>query len=572
MTTPPPSATPTATATAEPVRTAELHLPDGPTGVLAQPDAPARALAASQTYYASAPVAVLAPADDVAAQVRAAAVAVAVGAPLLLSGADEAVSAELTRLGTLAVVTVGPVDIDTDDVPVIEASEDDEELAAQLRVSWTPVPLPAAGAELAAVQVLDRAAPTLPSAAASAPGEAPPTESKPTESKPTAPEPTEPTPSTPTSARPTAGSSPSPSASPTGEADTSSLPLTEMPDALVGGLLLTTGDPGDLASVATARSAGVPVLTVPSGDPRTDSATVQAFAAAAPTNVTGLGATFGDPDTLAWKTATAATGVELPGGGQLVLTGRRYVAMYGTPSYPALGILGEQDLPSSIARAQGLAASYQPLTTDLVVPAFEIIATVASAGAGGDGNYSNELPLETLVPWVEAAAAAGVYVVIDLQPGRTDFVTQAQLYEPLLKYPNVGLALDPEWRLLPDQVHLRQIGSVTVDEVNAVAAYLAQLTRTHALPQKLFVLHQFKHSMVQGRERVDMSHPELAVMVHVDGQGGQGAKAGTWASLQQGAPAGMAWGWKNFIDEDVPMLTPEQTYTVTPVPHLVSYQ
>lgn len=30
--------------------------------------------------------------------------------------------------------------------------------------------------------------------------------------------------------------------------------------------------------------------------------------------------------------------------------------------------------------------------------------------------------------------------------------------------------------------------------------------------------------------------------------------------------------WKNFDDEDFPMLTPEQTTAVTPVPDLVSYQ
>jgi len=31
-------------------------------------------------------------------------------------------------------------------------------------------------------------------------------------------------------------------------------------------------------------------------------------------------------------------------------------------------------------------------------------------------------------------------------------------------------------------------------------------------------------------------------------------------------------GWKNFYDEDVPMLDPTQTYQVQPVPDLVSYQ
>ena len=71
----------------------------------------------------------------------------------------------------------------------------------------------------------------------------------------------------------------------------------------------------------------------------------------------------------------------------------------------------------------------------------------------------------TPLPDVQAAAAAGQYVVLDLQPGRTDFLTQARRYESLLTEPNVGLALDPEWRLAPDQVPLRQIGGVDASEV-----------------------------------------------------------------------------------------------------------
>jgi len=340
--------------------------------------------------------------------------------------------------------------------------------------------------------------------------------------------------------------------------------------------VLTTGDPTEIAAVATARAAGVEVLAVPSADPRRDPAVVRAVAAAGADTYVGVGDAFGSAADLAWKAATAATGVELPGGGQILFagpaTGRRMVAMYGSPGIPALGVLGEQDVTASIARAQGLAAEYQALTSDVVVPAFEIIATIADRPPGDDGNYSNELPPETLVPWIEAALQAGVYVVLDLQPGRTDFVTQARRYESLLRYPNVGLALDPEWRLGPDQVHLRQIGSVGVDEVNAVGDYLADLTRTNRLPQKLLVVHQFMQRMVVGRERLDTTDPAIQVLIHVDGQGSQGAKAGTWANILAGAPADVVWGWKNFLDEDAPTATPAQTYQVQPVPHFISYQ
>ena len=88
----------------------------------------------------------------------------------------------------------------------------------------------------------------------------------------------------------------------------------------------------------------------------------------------------------------------------------------------------------------------------------------------------------------------------------------------------------------------------------------------------MFVLHQFAPSMITNRELVRTDRPELQVVVHVDGQGTPGGKAGTWNLLRQGADPGIAWGWKNFFDEDLPMLTPEQTWGVAPRPDLVTYQ
>jgi hypothetical protein len=62
-------------------------------------------------------------------------------------------------------------------------------------------------------------------------------------------------------------------------------------------------------------------------------------------------------------------------------------------------------------------------------------------------------------------------------------------------------------------------------------------------------------------------------MVHVDGQGTQPMKQDTWQVLHQDAPAPLYWGWKNFYDEDEPMLTPQQTIDqVLPRPELVTYQ
>jgi len=271
------------------------------------------------------------------------------------------------------------------------------------------------------------------------------------------------------------------------------------------------------------------------------------------------------------RLAVVRTGVQLPGGGQLAFPGRRMVALYGTPGTAALGSLGEQDLDASIARVKDLVAQYQPHSDLPVVPAFEIITTVAAGQAGADGDYSNEVQIAKIRPYVEAAKAAGVYVMLDLQPGRTDFLTQAKRYEELLAEPHVGLALDPEWRLQPGQVHRVQIGSVNVDEINQTGDWLAGLVRERNLPQKVLMLHQFRTSMIVGRERLNTAHDELATMIHADGFGTQDMKRGTWDAMRQNSP-NVYWGWKNFIDEDKPMLDPAQTMQMSPDIVFVSYQ
>ncbi|KGJ79968.1 hypothetical protein GY21_03565 [Cryobacterium roopkundense] len=542
-------------AAARPVLRSETALSADFLTLAADADPVVNALLVSAALYRRAELVVTAPVGNDRAQLLAASAAVDLGVPLLLTpsfGASTtaAVSAELTRLHASYVVSVGgggrSLTATSSPEPTGRTGQR-ADARTLLTVPATPVavnallpePLrvvevasaPEALSALARLDPLHAALLTLPSASTATP--------------------------TPSSGK------------------AQSLPRVTRARPLVGEFMLAADDPAQLAGVATARAASVDVALVPALRPNPQASTevVAALGAATPGAVLALGLPFAAEPGLDYKVRAAATGVQLPGGGQLLFPGRRFVALYGTPGTPVLGVLGERPVTEAIVRAQQLAATYQPLSDRPVVPMHEIIVTVASAGSGPDGNYSSEIPAEQLRPWVEAAGAAGLYVVLDLQPGRTDFLTQAQQYAGLLELPYVGLALDPEWRLAPEQRHLVQIGSADIAEINSVVSWLAALTSDHALPQKLLVLHQFRSSMIQNRPGLDMTHPELALLLHVDGLGGQPDKQATWSTLHADAPAGVAWGWKNFYDEDQPMLTPEQTMTlVLPTPDLVTYQ
>lgn len=279
-------------------------------------------------------------------------------------------------------------------------------------------------------------------------------------------------------------------------------------------------------------------------------------------------------DFMATDLEVMAGGFSLPRAGSPVY-GRifpqhRVVAYYGNSSTRLLGVLGETGPEAAVGRVLNAAV---PFATDdrPVIGAFELIASVAQSSAGSDGDYSAPTALEDLQPWIDAARANGLIVILDIQPGRSSFVDEVKRYEPLLRQPGVGLALDPEWRMGPNQVPAQVIGSVDASEVNQVSAWLSDIVLEEGLPEKLFILHQFKFSMITNRDRL-LARTGLVNVIHVDGIGSQSLKLVTYGFVHTDPPP---WynGFKLFIDEDTNMFTPAEVFAeVDPIPDLISYQ
>ncbi|MCK7637859.1 MBL fold metallo-hydrolase [Corynebacterium sp. P7202] len=487
----------------------------------------------SALFFTTAPAAIIAAPDPVSQQ-RAASIAVTTGLPMLTTtGAnDTALATEIERLGATDILTVGATAPDLPDTPTVHT---DDGTPAAFRALTGTAP--------EAVAPEHTPAGLLRQITALKPGDL----------------------IGPAAEQPTTGDT-------TDTAETGKLPTRDTDDNDRAPLVLAAPGTG-IAAVATARAAGADVEILDHADPRISEHSVELVRNLDGGPVIALGQVFGTTEqfTRATELATTVT-AEQPGGGQLVFPGRRMIAYYGHPSGGALGIMGERSPEESVAHLRDLVAQYAPLAEEPVIPAFEIIATVASASPGPDGDYSNEADPEELRPYIDAITEAGGYAVLDLQPGRARLIDQAKIYTDLLKLPNVGLALDAEWKLGPDEVPLQQVGHVQAEEVNEVADWLAELTADNNLPQKAFVLHQFQLQMIRDRENINLGHPELAFVLHADGHGSAGDKFATFDALRQDLDPRYFIAWKNFIDEDTPMFTPEQTMDIEPRPWFVSYQ
>jgi hypothetical protein len=246
----------------------------------------------------------------------------------------------------------------------------------------------------------------------------------------------------------------------------------------------------------------------------------------------------------------------------------RLVAFYGTPGTASLGVLGATGPEQAASRLEKVASAYRSAGRT-VVPTFELIATVADPAPGSDGSYSHTVSTADVWRYLTVAREHHMAMILDVQPGRNQFLPQVQHWAALLSQPDVGLALDSEWRMHGDQVPGRVIGHTDATEINTVTDWLSQLVQRDQLPQKIVLLHQFKASMIVDPQAI-VAHPQLALVQHLDGFGSRTAKLAVYTSLCR--PAQFHMGFKLFYRQDVAMLSPSAVLSIAPPPDYVSYQ
>lgn len=248
------------------------------------------------------------------------------------------------------------------------------------------------------------------------------------------------------------------------------------------------------------------------------------------------------------------------------------VAYYGFPGVAQMGILGEYATAEAMRLVVEQAAVFDALNgTQTVTPALELITAVAQADPGYDGTYLGRLSLDTVFAYAEVAAAVGGVLILDIQIGWSDPLTEVRGYEAALRLPNVHVALDPEfatWR--KGDPPGEAIGSVTGDEVIAVQRYLADLVRTHGLPPKTLVVHQFRDDMILEPERIAV-FAGVDLVIDIDGWGGRDAKLSGYERYALAPYAPLA-GLKLFYRWDEPVMAPATLLGLERPPKLIIYQ
>jgi hypothetical protein len=267
--------------------------------------------------------------------------------------------------------------------------------------------------------------------------------------------------------------------------------------------------------------------------------------------------------------AEKAPPATLPGGGRRLFPDRRVVAFYGNPRDDELGALGI-GTPTQAARKLVKQAKPYNLKARPVLPALELITTVATAAPGEAGLYRDHLSFAKIRSYLKAARRIKALLVLDIQPGRGQFGPEIERLRTFLREPDVGLALDPEWHVGPDQLPGKVIGSTDADVVNAAASYLAKLVRRDDLPEKLLIVHRFTDNMIARADRLRLV-PGVQTVINVDGFGSNSVKVAKYHAFVRSTPR-MRRGFKLFYKEDVKTMSPKSVMALSPRPDVVVYE
>ncbi|MCL2008532.1 MAG: hypothetical protein FWG77_10655 [Treponema sp.] len=253
-----------------------------------------------------------------------------------------------------------------------------------------------------------------------------------------------------------------------------------------------------------------------------------------------------------------------------ILRSSDILAFYGHPRSRTMGILGRHPKEELYRMLTELAEEYEAAGGRKVVKAFYII--YGTVWPEGEIGYIGD---DLLTEWIEFALEHDMLVFIDHQIGR--FTPEIGIRRMLhwMRYPNVHLALDPEWRTSRP---LLELGHVTAAELNNVQQIMQDYLIDNNIPgERFLVVHQFNHIMLRNRQDIRGDFDRVRFVHHISGIGTPEMKRDTYAfgALASNIPVK---GFKLWFDfgiaghTDIPLMTPDEVMTLYPRPYIIMYQ
>jgi hypothetical protein len=255
-----------------------------------------------------------------------------------------------------------------------------------------------------------------------------------------------------------------------------------------------------------------------------------------------------------------------------ILPDYRILSYYGHPHNDQMGILGEFDKDELLTQLQDEVAAYDEADPSRpVMPAFELIVSVAQNWPADDGTYLLHTDADTIQEYVDFTREHNMLLILDLQIGHSTVENEISRVNEWLLEPHVHLALDPEFAMDEGEIPGEAIGSLDASDVATAQEELANIVAENNLPPKVLIVHRFTEGMITNAEQIP-SVAGVQTVIDFDGHGDPANKMAGYGLLLVDGPAEFA-GFKLFYNEDQPsLMNPEEVVNLPRPPDVVIYQ
>ncbi len=263
-----------------------------------------------------------------------------------------------------------------------------------------------------------------------------------------------------------------------------------------------------------------------------------------------------------------------------------WLTYYGRPGVFVMGILGEMSVVSLTAELKEKARTLDQVNgANLrVKPAFHLVHGMATVTPTAEGDYLEYLDDAVVMEYINAGLKENIAVILDVQVGKLSVSDAISNMLPYLKYPNVHLAVDPEFAMShPNQaVPGNPIGFVTGEQINEAMDTIEQyMTDNKIRGRRIFLVHQFFDEMIVDKESLRWDSPQLELTFCADGWGDPWGKITKYNDFFAENDQVKYTAFKMFYRWDVPVLTDAQSMGVEPfnenlgvkvTPNMIIYQ
>jgi len=249
------------------------------------------------------------------------------------------------------------------------------------------------------------------------------------------------------------------------------------------------------------------------------------------------------------------------------------IAYYGHPKSKIMGIIGRHPKEELVELLRKEAAEYDRVNGEKgVVCAFYIIYGTCQP----HGNIGRMNP-EMLESYINFCLENRMLIYIDHQIGKNAPRDAIAEILPYLKYPNVHLAIDVEWRTTRP---MKEVGHITAAELNELQQIMRKYMIDNNIPGKRqLVFHQFNDRMVTQISQVKADYDPVMLIHSTSGWGKPSVKLSTHERNARvtNIPDKAFKLWYFYSDKkgvhyDKPLMTPEDVIALTPQPGLIIYQ